>query len=138
MEQEITQLLSNRFGIDINELNVKFVEGKDKAYMCSNELAELLFRGVQRKGMIAFKLNTLFGTKPTLDFVLMYGHLATKNYIEFNDDEIKLMYSGKDIIKKINCDNGLVIIKKEEKGIGLVFKKEDVLISLIPKNRFTL
>lgn len=137
MENEIINLLGNRFGINIDDLDVKFVEGKDKAYMCSDELADLAFRGIQRKGMIAFKLNTLFGTKPSLDFILMYGHLANKNFLIFDEEEILELYEGKDIEKICDCEDGLIIVKdNENKGIGLVFKKENVLKSLIPKNRF--
>lgn len=135
MEKEIMNLL-NHFNINIDDLDVKFVMGKDKVYICSNELAELEFKGIQRKGMLAFKMNTLYGTKPSLDFVLCYGHLANKNTIIFEEKEIIQMYEKKEIIKEVDCEDGLVIIKNEnEKGIGLVFKKENVLKPLISKNR---
>jgi NOL1/NOP2/fmu family ribosome biogenesis protein len=137
MENEIINLLGNRFGINIDDLDVKFVMSKDKVYICSNDLADLEFRGMQRKGMIAFKFNTLFGTKPSLDFVLMFGYLTKKNYVVFNGEEILEMYEGKEIEKNCECEDGLVIVKdNENKGIGIVFKKENVLKSLIPKNRF--
>lgn len=137
MEDEIINFLWNRFGINIYDLDVTFVMAKDKVYMCSNELGNLEFKGVQRKGIVAFKGNTLYGIKPSLDFILMFGNLAKKNFIEFNNEEINEMYRGNDIINENSCENGLVIIKNEEnKGIGIVFKKENVLKPLIPKSRF--
>lgn len=137
MEKEIINLLKNRFDININDLDIKFVMSKDKVYICSNELADLEFKGIQRKGMIGFKFNTLYGTKPSLDFIIMFGVLAKKNFVFFDENEILNMYEGKDIIKKSNCEDGLVIVKdNESKGIGIVFKKENVLKPLIPKNRF--
>lgn len=137
MENEIINLLYHRFGINIDDLDVKFVMGKDKVYMCSNELADLEFKGIQRKGMLSFKMNTLYGTKPSLDFVLCYGHLATKNYLLLDDKEFKTIYEGKNIEKECDCENGMIIAKnKKNKGIGLLFKKENVLIPLISKNRF--
>lgn len=132
-ENEIDKLLFERFNFQID---LNYVIGKDKYYLCSPELAELEFRGIQRKGMIAFKLNTLFGTKPTLDFILIYGYLAKKNFIVFSEEEIKTIYEGKDLEKNCGCEDGLVIVKNQKgNGIGLVFKKENVLKTLIPKNR---
>ncbi|MGB9634916.1 MAG: hypothetical protein ACP5H8_03445 [Candidatus Micrarchaeia archaeon] len=126
-----------RFGIYVGNDHF-FDEKKNKVYVCSSSINEVSYSRVQRRGMLAGKLNSLYGTKPSLDFVLAFGHLATKNYVVLEERLINELYCGANVVipSYAKCEDGLVIVKGSDgMGKAVCLNKRGILYSLVQKDR---
>jgi NOL1/NOP2/fmu family ribosome biogenesis protein len=123
---KFTDYLKERFGI---ALNVKVVEGKNKAFVMSQELEK---KGIYA-GLLAGK-RSKFGWKPTSDFVQLMGKLARKNVVEISREEAEKIFRGESIERK-ELEEGYVILKIKGfnvyVGCGLYLHGK--IISQIPK-----
>ncbi|HLC68974.1 MAG TPA: hypothetical protein VJH24_03980 [Candidatus Bilamarchaeaceae archaeon] len=126
------QFLFARFGIQLPD-GLIFIERKKHVYVAKKELGGVSYPRLNRAGMIAGKKESIFGPKPSLDFVLTFGHLAIKNTLPLSDDEIRKFYQN----EKINMDKeGLIIVQNAQgKGAALGHGKDGWLTPLIPKQR---
>ncbi|MCX8200298.1 MAG: hypothetical protein N3G76_02405 [Candidatus Micrarchaeota archaeon] len=137
MRSKFSEFIMSRFGIKLSD---EFVveERTSKVYVYSALLDRLGLK-VVRKGILAGKLDSIFGIKPSLDFVLVFGHLATKNCITISDDDVVRLFSGESIKlsqPQVGISDGLVILKSRRgMGIGIAYNKNGELQSLIPKDR---
>ncbi len=129
------QFIAERFGIDMGDYAVD--ERKSKVYIYARGLEALESGLIQRKGILAGKLDTLYGIKPSLDFVLVFGRKATENFIRLDYTSIQKLYSGERIpIADGNCGDGLIIVQDMQgNGAALVFTERGFLKPLIPKER---
>ncbi len=135
---EFKEFIENRFGIVIpNDYWVE--ERRNKVYIYNRELKDLSPPNLARKGLLAGKMKTLYGLKPSLDFVLFFGNLASRNYVQISMEDVYAVYQGNSISVECDCDEGLVILKDPNDkvvGLGYYYKEKSKVKSLIPKNRF--
>ncbi|MEM3364037.1 MAG: hypothetical protein QXS93_00840 [Candidatus Micrarchaeia archaeon] len=138
MGSKFSEYIKSRFGIILSD---EFVieERTSKVYVYSKSLDQLRLRNIHRKGILAGKLDSIYGVKPSLDFVLVFGHLAQKNNITISDDDVVRLFSGENIVLNCqpqNCTDGLVILTcRRGMGVGIAYNRGGVLQSLIPKDR---
>lgn len=122
-------VLGDEFGID---------EKTNKVYVYFKGIDTLALKWVHRKGFLAGKLFTIFGIKPSLDFALVFGHLATRNFAVVNDDDVRRAYAGLPVALECpeSCDDGIIILKRiDGKGAAIAFKREGQAQPLIQKDR---
>lgn len=128
------QFLYSRFGLRLPD-NLIFIERKNKVYLACRELDTVSYPRLQRKGILAGKLHTLFGPKPSLDFVFLFGHLATKNFLMLSNEEILQLYQNKRIPCSSRCGGVQIIKDSNVNGACLALIKQGKLVSLVPKER---
>lgn len=128
------EFIYKRFGISLDDYVIE--ERTRKVYIYLQSLAGLDAPCIQRKGLLAGKLDTLYGIKPSLDFVLMFGHLAVKNAVKLEDDVVREAYLNKVIKCACACTDGLVIVQDMQgRGAGIALCKGSTLYPLTPKER---
>ncbi len=136
-EDKFAVYLKSRFGIMLSE-EFGIEEKTSKVYVYSKDLEKLGLRWVHRRGLLAGKLNTLFGIKPSLDFTLVFGHLAQKNCAVISDEEVAQIFAGEDMVLKDSstCEDGLVMLKNVKgMGVAVALNKGGTLQSLVQKDR---
>ncbi len=125
------QFVFNRFGIDLT--GVTCIYQGERIYLANPATAAL--EGTQRRGLYIGKTESIYGPKPSLDFVLAYGHLATKNKATVDDKTIEQLYLGNHI-EPPSEDNGLIIVLDSKgRGAAIGFANDISMQSLIPKQR---
>jgi NOL1/NOP2/fmu family ribosome biogenesis protein len=137
-EEKFAEYLKSRFGIMLSE-EFGIEEKTNKVYVYSKDLETLGLKWVHRRGFLAGKLGTIFGIKPSLDFTLVFGHLAQKNCATISDEEVARIFAGEDIPLKgtsSKCEEGLTILKNVNgMGVAIAFNKGGTLQSLVQKDR---
>ncbi len=133
---KFVEFINHRFGIALPK-GFCVEERKNNVYILCSDILKVDYGRMQRKGMLAGKLNTLYGIKPSLNFVLQFGHLASKNFIDVGMRDLHKAYSNIPIQTNCeSCSDGLVILKTTDgKGAGISLKKGTYLKPLIPKSR---
>jgi|GEM_PF-2875057 len=137
MHSQFEEYIGKRFSITLPE-DYFIEERSNKVYICKHSLRDISFPRLQRRGLLAGKLWTLYGIKPSLDFALVFGHLAAKNYAVIDDDTVKSMYNGGRIesFEECECADGIILIKdKRGRGVGVALYVKGHLKPLIPKDR---
>lgn len=125
------QFIFNRFGIDLTD--VTCIYQGDRIYLANMATAGM--QGTQRRGLYIGKTESIYGPKPSLDFVLVYGHMATKNKAVLDDKTIEQLYLGNNI-EPPSQDVGLIIVLDSKgRGAALGFANDISMQSLIPKQR---
>lgn len=128
------EFIYKRFGIALEGYAVE--EHTNKVYIYSPTLAGVDARCIQRKGILAGKLDTLYGIKPSLDFVLVFGHLAVKNVVRLDDGKVRDVYMNRAVECAGECTDGLAIIQDMRgRGAGIALCKGGTLYPLTPKER---
>ncbi len=132
---EFKEYLDKHFGILLPK-TLWIEERGSKVYIYNSGLKEISTNRLARKGLLAGKLKSLYGVKPSLDFVLTFGYLATRNYIQLSDEQILECYRGNTLQLECDCEDGLVIGKDSKgRGVAIFLKVKNKLKPLIPKNR---
>lgn len=127
-----SSFLSSRFGIQLpSHLYVQ--ERSQKVYLAVMELKDINYHRTHRKGMQIGKQDSIYGQKPSLNFVLAFGHLATKNVIGMPHRQIQALYQHQNV--PIDPSMAGLIIVQDEQGCGacLGFAREGKLEPLVPK-----
>jgi len=70
--------------------------------------------------------------KPTTAFVTLFGHLATKNFVELSKEEALEFLKGGRIKRRGNLTHPHVIVKYRGRALGCGYLSKEEIISEVP------
>ncbi len=127
--------LSERFGIpaDVFE-RLAAVEEQETVFVGTPEVMKFDAVRPMRRGIRLARIYP-YSVKPTTFGMQVLGGQATKNVVELDDEQAKLLINGGSINIEAGADNGFVLLKWRGFVIGVGFYKRPVLKSQIPRFR---
>ncbi len=139
--KEIVDFLNEYYGVRKNYFDDKaFLYSdakKEKIWLCSKEIADMDFKDIKVDsiGMLFLRMGKI--PKITSNAVQLLRNEITKNIVELNDYEARMIIRGLDIDKELdkNITTSTVVLKREADYIGVGLYKDGKIKSLIPKSR---
>ena len=139
MRAFILKYLRDRFGISKRIFS-------DYSFIVRGEKIWIAFKDVLEKdleGLNIEAIGLLFGRyfekqkrfKPTTNALQIFGRYATKNIVELNEKEKEMYIRGYDLEKKLNLEEGYVIVKFKNDVLGCGLYREGKIKNQIPKAR---
>jgi NOL1/NOP2/fmu family ribosome biogenesis protein len=127
--------MRDRFGISPSVFkDYVFFKRKDSWRILhrSDHLERAARYKVEVVGIKAFHAINDF-IKPTTRLIQLFGHLATRAWIEVSQEELKRLVSGKEIELVSDMEDGYVILRFQGNPVGLGLLIRGRLKSQIPK-----
>jgi len=122
------QHLYERYGISLPHW-LEIEEGKEKVWAYGKEVGQ---RG-ERRGLIAGRKNK-WGYKPTTDFVILFGWMATRNVVSIESrEELTAFLKGRPL--PAEGEEGLKIVQWRGRGVAMGLLSKGLLYPLFPKHR---
>jgi len=139
MRSFILKYLRDRFGISKRIFS-------DYSFIVRGEKIWIAFKDVLEKdleGLNIEAIGLLFGRyfekqkrfKPTTNALQIFGRYATKNIVELDEKEKDMYIKGYDLEKKLNLEEGYVIVKFKNDVLGCGLYREGKIKNQIPKAR---
>jgi len=139
MKSSILKYLRDRFGISKRIFS-------DYSFIVRGEKIWIAFKDVLEKdleGLNIEAIGLLFGRyfekqkrfKPTTNALQIFGRYATKNIVELDEKEKDMYIRGYDLEKKLNLEEGYVIVKFKNDVLGCGLYREGKIKNQIPKAR---
>jgi len=139
MRAFILKYLRDRFGIQKKIFS-------DYSFIVRGEKIWIAFKDVLEKdleGLNIEAIGLLFGRyfekqkrfKPTTNALQIFGRYATKNIVELDEKEKDMYIKGYDLEKKLNLEEGYVIVKFKNDVLGCGLYREGKIKNQIPKAR---
>jgi len=139
MRAFILKYLRDRFGISKRIFS-------DYSFIVRGEKIWIAFKDVLEKdleGLNIEAIGLLFGRyfekqkrfKPTTNALQIFGRYATKNIVELDEKEKDMYIKGYDLEKKLNLEEGYVIVKFKNDVLGCGLYREGKIKNQIPKAR---
>ena len=139
MRAFILKYLRDRFGISKRIFS-------DYSFIVRGEKIWIAFKDVLEKdleGLNIEAIGLLFGRyfekqkrfKPTTNALQIFGRYATKNIVELDEKEKDMYIRGYDLEKKLNLEEGYVIVKFKNDVLGCGLYREGKIKNQIPKAR---
>ena len=139
MRAFILKYLRDRFGISKRIFS-------DYSFIVRGEKIWIAFKDVLEKdleGLNIEAIGLLFGRyfekqkrfKPTTNALQIFGRYATKNIVELDEKEKEMYIRGYDLEKKLNLEEGYVIVKFKNDVLGCGLYREGKIKNQIPKAR---
>jgi len=139
MRSFILKYLRDRFGISKRIFS-------DYSFIVRGEKIWIAFKNVLEKdleGLNIEAIGLLFGRyfekqkrfKPTTNALQIFGRYATKNIVELDEKEKEMYIRGYDLEKKLNLEEGYVIVKFKNDVLGCGLYREGKIKNQIPKAR---
>ena len=139
MRSFILKYLRDRFGISKRIFS-------DYSFIVRGEKIWIAFKDVLEKDLEGLNIESvglLFGRyfekqkrfKPTTNALQIFGRYATKNIVELDEKEKDRYIRGYDLEKKLNLEEGYVIVKFKNDVLGCGLYREGKIKNQIPKAR---
>ncbi|OYT42902.1 MAG: hypothetical protein B6U88_02525 [Candidatus Aenigmarchaeota archaeon ex4484_56] len=139
MRAFILKYLRDRFSIQKKIFsNYSFIIKGEKIWIVYKDVLEKNLDGlnIESVGLLFgryFKRQERF--KPTTNALQIFGRYATKNIVELNEKEKDMYIKGYDLEKKLNLEEGYVIIKFKNDILGCGLYRNGKIKNQIPKAR---
>ena len=139
MRAFILKYLRDRFSIQKKIFsNYSFNIKGEKIWIVYKDVLEKNLDGlnIESVGLLFgryFKRQERF--KPTTNALQIFGRYATKNIVELNEKEKDMYIKGYDLEKKLNLEEGYVIIKFKNDILGCGLYRNGKIKNQIPKAR---
>jgi NOL1/NOP2/fmu family ribosome biogenesis protein len=127
--------LSERFGIPVETLDrLAAVEEQETVFVGTPEVMDFDAVRPMRRGIRLARVYP-YSLKPTTFGMQVLGGHATRNVIDVDDQQAKLLINGGSLSPDVEVDNGFVLVRWRGFVVGVGFYKRPVLKSQIPRFR---
>ncbi len=127
--------LSERFGIpEVTFDRFDVIEEQETVFVGTPEVMKFDAVRPMRRGIRLARVYP-YSLKPTTFGMQVLGGQATRNVVDVNDEQAKLLINGGTLSAEIEADNGFVLIRWRGLVAGVGFYKRPVLKSQIPRFR---
>jgi len=127
--------LSERFGIPTEVFErLSALEDQETVFVGTPEVMEFDEVRPMRRGIRLARIYP-YSVKPTTFGMQVLGALATRNVVELDDEQAKLLINGGSLNMEAEADNGFVLLRWKGFVVGVGFYKRPVLKSQIPRCR---
>jgi len=127
--------LSERFGITREVFDrLAAVEDQETVFVGTLEVMEFDAVRPMRRGIRLARIYP-YSLKPTTFAMQVLGGQATRNAVDLDDEQAKLLINGGSMNIEAEAENGFVLIGWRGFVVGVGFYKRPVLKSQIPRFR---
>ena len=127
--------LSERFGIPREVFDrLDAIEEQETVFVGTPEVMEFDVVRPMRRGIRLARIYP-YSLKPTTFGMQVLGGHATRNMVDVNDEQAKLLINGGSLSAEVEVDNGFVLLRWRGFVVGVGFYKRPVLKSQIPRFR---
>ena len=125
----------NRFGIPREVFDrLAAVEDQETVFVGTPEVMEFDAVRPMRRGIRLARIYP-YSLKPTTFAMQVLGGQSTRNVVDLDDEQAKLLINGGNLHTDVEADNGFVLIRWRGFVVGVGFYKRPVLKSQIPRFR---
>jgi NOL1/NOP2/fmu family ribosome biogenesis protein len=127
--------LGERFGIPAGVFDkLAAIEDQETVFVGTPEVMSFDAVRPMRRGIRLARIYP-YSLKPTTFGMQVLGEQATRNVIELEDEQAKLLINGGSTSLDADADNGFVLLRWRGFVVGVGFYKRPVLKSQIPRFR---
>ena len=127
--------ICDRFGIASEVFDrLEVIEDQETVFVATPEVMEFDAVRPMRRGIRLARIYP-YSLKPTTFGMQVLGRHATRNVVDLDADQAKLLINGGSLNLETDVENGFVLLRWQGLVIGVGFYKRPVLKSQIPRIR---